>query len=187
MAGEHIRPVFPAAIAMVLVTREGDVAVQTGHVSRGQGDRAVSDDGASSTWQWVPYVNSYAEVNGKQMASVSGGTLRLENSLLTSSSINATGGVLQLASEHFYWGWSAEELLHQHPDLRPHEVYAALTFDAPHISIAGLDGMAERVSLGEQKQRRQHLDHVIVGMFVVVQEHDRLHSLIRERSHAVGA
>jgi CubicO group peptidase (beta-lactamase class C family) len=30
--------------------------------------------GASSTWQWIPYVNSYADVDGQQMASVSGGT-----------------------------------------------------------------------------------------------------------------
>lgn len=30
--------------------------------------------GASSTWKWVPYHNSYVEVNGKQVPSVSGGT-----------------------------------------------------------------------------------------------------------------
>jgi CubicO group peptidase (beta-lactamase class C family) len=30
--------------------------------------------GASSTWKWVPYHNSYVELNGKQVASVSGGT-----------------------------------------------------------------------------------------------------------------
>jgi len=30
--------------------------------------------GASSTWQWVPYPNAVAEVNGKTMPSVSGGT-----------------------------------------------------------------------------------------------------------------
>ncbi|WP_162425688.1 serine hydrolase domain-containing protein [Pontibacter pudoricolor] len=29
---------------------------------------------ASETWQWVPYRNSVAEINGKQMPSVSGGT-----------------------------------------------------------------------------------------------------------------
>ena len=33
--------------------------------------------------------------------------------------------VLHLATEHYHYGWSAEELLHQHPDLRPEEVYAA--------------------------------------------------------------
>ncbi|RYE74931.1 MAG: class C beta-lactamase-related serine hydrolase, partial [Oxalobacteraceae bacterium] len=30
--------------------------------------------GASSGWKWVPYHNSYVELNGKQVASVSGGT-----------------------------------------------------------------------------------------------------------------
>jgi CubicO group peptidase (beta-lactamase class C family) len=30
--------------------------------------------GASNTWKWVPYHNSYVELNGKQVASVSGGT-----------------------------------------------------------------------------------------------------------------
>ncbi|MBW8883258.1 MAG: hypothetical protein JF612_00480 [Planctomycetia bacterium] len=31
--------------------------------------------------------------------------------------------VLHLAGEHYHYGWSAEELLRQHPDLRPEEVY----------------------------------------------------------------
>ncbi len=30
--------------------------------------------GASNTWRWIPYHNSYVEVGGKKMASVSGGT-----------------------------------------------------------------------------------------------------------------
>jgi CubicO group peptidase (beta-lactamase class C family) len=30
--------------------------------------------GASSTWKWVPYTNSYVDINGKLMPSVSGGT-----------------------------------------------------------------------------------------------------------------
>jgi CubicO group peptidase (beta-lactamase class C family) len=30
--------------------------------------------GASNTWKWVPYTNSYVELNGKQVPSVSGGT-----------------------------------------------------------------------------------------------------------------
>ena len=40
--------------------------------------------------------------------------------------------VLHLASEHYHHGWSAEELLRQHPDLRPEEVYAALTYFYDH-------------------------------------------------------
>ena len=30
--------------------------------------------GASNTWRWIPYHNSFVEINGKKMASVSGGT-----------------------------------------------------------------------------------------------------------------
>jgi hypothetical protein len=37
-----------------------------------------------------------------------------------------------LAAEHFQHGWTAEELLRQHPDLRPQEVYAALTYFYDH-------------------------------------------------------
>ncbi len=37
-----------------------------------------------------------------------------------------------LAAEHYHYGWSAEEILRQHPDLRPEEVYAALTYFYDH-------------------------------------------------------
>lgn len=40
--------------------------------------------------------------------------------------------VLHLAGEHYHYGWSAEELLRQHPDLRPEEIYAALTYFYDH-------------------------------------------------------
>ncbi|MBV8074994.1 MAG: DUF433 domain-containing protein, partial [Planctomycetaceae bacterium] len=30
--------------------------------------------------------------------------------------------VIHLAGEHFHYGWSAEEILRQHPDLRPEQV-----------------------------------------------------------------
>lgn len=40
--------------------------------------------------------------------------------------------VVQLAAEHYQHGWSAEELLRQHPDLRPGEVYSALTYFYDH-------------------------------------------------------
>lgn len=33
----------------------------------------------------------------------------------------------QLAAEHFHHGWTAEELLRQHPDLRPEQDYSVLT------------------------------------------------------------
>jgi CubicO group peptidase (beta-lactamase class C family) len=37
-------------------------------------DEIMNPIGASNTWQWIPYNNSYAEVEGKKMPSVSGGT-----------------------------------------------------------------------------------------------------------------
>ena len=42
--------------------------------------------------------------------------------------------VIHLAAEHYHYGWSAEELLRQHPDLRPEEVYAALTYFYDHYA-----------------------------------------------------
>ncbi|MCG8586114.1 MAG: DUF433 domain-containing protein [Pirellulales bacterium] len=40
--------------------------------------------------------------------------------------------VLHLAAEHYQHGWTAEEILRQHPDLRPEEVYSALTYFYDH-------------------------------------------------------
>jgi CubicO group peptidase (beta-lactamase class C family) len=37
-------------------------------------DEIMDPIGASNAWKWVPYHNSYVEVGGKRMASVSGGT-----------------------------------------------------------------------------------------------------------------
>lgn len=40
--------------------------------------------------------------------------------------------VEHLCSEHHCYGWTAEELLRQHLDLKPQEVYAALTYFYDH-------------------------------------------------------
>lgn len=40
--------------------------------------------------------------------------------------------VLHLAAEHYVHGWTAEELMRQHPDLVPEQVYAALAFFYEH-------------------------------------------------------
>jgi uncharacterized protein (DUF433 family) len=40
--------------------------------------------------------------------------------------------VAHLAAEHYQHGWTAEELLRQHPDLRPEQVYAALAYFYDH-------------------------------------------------------
>jgi CubicO group peptidase (beta-lactamase class C family) len=37
-------------------------------------EEVMNPIGASNTWKWVPYHNSYVELNGKPVASVSGGT-----------------------------------------------------------------------------------------------------------------
>jgi CubicO group peptidase (beta-lactamase class C family) len=37
-------------------------------------DEVMNVIGASNTWKWVPYHNSYVDLNGRQVASVSGGT-----------------------------------------------------------------------------------------------------------------
>ena len=56
--------------------------------------------------------------------------LTLENGVARIGKTRYT--VLHLAAEHYHHGWTAEELLRQHPDLRPEEVYAALTFFYDH-------------------------------------------------------
>lgn len=48
--------------------------------------------------------------------------------------------VLHLAGEHYHYGWSAEEILRQHPDLRPEQVYAALTYFYDHLD-SSLDAL----------------------------------------------
>jgi uncharacterized protein (DUF433 family) len=40
--------------------------------------------------------------------------------------------VLHLAAEHYQHGWTAEEILRQHPDLTPSQVYAALAYFYDH-------------------------------------------------------
>jgi len=40
--------------------------------------------------------------------------------------------VRHLAGEHIRHGWSAEEILRRHPDLRPGQVYAALAYFYDH-------------------------------------------------------
>src|SRR6476620_2350250 len=53
--------------------------------------------------------------------------------------------VRHLAGEHYHFGWSAEEILRQHPDLRPEEVYAALTYFYDHYNelVAKLEESAK--------------------------------------------
>jgi uncharacterized protein (DUF433 family) len=63
--------------------------------------------------------------------------------------------VLHLAGEHYHHGWSGEELLRQHPDLRPEEVYAALTYFYDHFDgmVAQLHAQAEAADALPTTQR----------------------------------
>jgi uncharacterized protein (DUF433 family) len=55
--------------------------------------------------------------------------------------------VIHLAAEHYHHGWSAEELLRQHPDLRPEQIYAALGYFYDHYDeiVADLVASARTV------------------------------------------
>jgi uncharacterized protein (DUF433 family) len=60
--------------------------------------------------------------------------------------------VLHLAAEHYHHGWTAEELLRQHPDLQPQQVYGALVYFYDHWDdmVAQLEASAS----GAEKARR---------------------------------
>ena len=60
--------------------------------------------------------------------------------------------VLHLAAEHYHHGWTAEELLRQHSDLRPEQVYAALAYFYDHHDdlIAELESSAATAETARQ-------------------------------------
>ena len=62
--------------------------------------------------------------------------------------------VEHLAAEHYHHGWTAEELLRQHPDLRPEEVYAALTYFYDHHDelVAAIAATADDVDAARSRQ-----------------------------------
>jgi uncharacterized protein (DUF433 family) len=62
--------------------------------------------------------------------------------------------VEHLAAEHYHYGWTAEELLRQHPDLRPEEVYAALTYFYDHHDqiVAGMKAASDSANAARAKQ-----------------------------------
>lgn len=53
-----------------------------------------------------------------------------------------------LAGEHYQHGWTAEELLRQHPDLRPEQVYSVLTwfYDNHALVVSQLSDSLERTN-----------------------------------------
>ena len=73
--------------------------------------------------------------------------------------------VIQLAAEHYHYGWTAEEILRQHPDLKPEEVYASLTYFYDHhdamvaqmsaqVGAVEAEGHIQRFSRVELLRRR---------------------------------
>jgi uncharacterized protein (DUF433 family) len=75
----------------------------------------------------------------------SDGTARIERSRYK---------VLHLAGEHYHYGWTAEEILRQHPDLRPEQVYGALTYFYDHYDqlVQQMDASAEAADAERLKQ-----------------------------------
>ncbi|MDZ4658127.1 MAG: DUF433 domain-containing protein [Bythopirellula sp.] len=74
---------------------------------------------------------------------------------------NSRYKVLHLAGEHYHHGWTAEELLSQHPDLRPEEVYSALAYFYDHfdefvtkLTAATVEGHEPVLSRAELLRRR---------------------------------
>ncbi len=62
--------------------------------------------------------------------------------------------VEHLAAEHYQYGWTAEELLRQHPDLRPEQVYAALGYFYDHYDE--LIGRIEAGATAAEQKRQSH-------------------------------
>ena len=60
--------------------------------------------------------------------------------------------VRHLAAEHYQYGWPAEELLRQHPDLRPEQVYAALTYFYDHHEQMIVEMHSAAEALEEQRR-----------------------------------
>ena len=64
--------------------------------------------------------------------------------------------VEHLAAEHYHYGWSAEELLRQHPELRPEQVYAALAYFYDHY-----DELISRMETGAAAAERARQTHAL--------------------------
>ena len=62
--------------------------------------------------------------------------------------------MIHLAAEHYHYGWSAEELLRQHPDLNPEEVYAALTYFYDHFDELVAEMNAAAAAIDEQRTKQ---------------------------------
>jgi uncharacterized protein (DUF433 family) len=64
--------------------------------------------------------------------------------------------VIHLAGEHYHYGWSAEEIIRQHPGLRPEQVYAALTYFYDHHDFM-VQQMQDTAFAAEREAAKQPL------------------------------
>ncbi len=64
--------------------------------------------------------------------------------------------ISHLAAEHDHSGWSAEDVMRQHPDLRPEEVYAALTYFYDHH-----DEMVDAMKLDAEQVEALRFKHTL--------------------------
>ncbi len=62
--------------------------------------------------------------------------------------------VEHLAAEHYQHGWTAEELLRQHPDLRPEQVYSALAYFYDHYD--DITAQLETSATAAERSRQTH-------------------------------
>jgi uncharacterized protein (DUF433 family) len=62
--------------------------------------------------------------------------------------------VIHLAAEHYHHGWTAEELMRQHPDLKPEQVYAALVYFYDHYEplVQQIQASAEQAEVRRRAQ-----------------------------------
>lgn len=68
--------------------------------------------------------------------------------------------VEHLAAEHYHYGWTAEELLRQHPNLRPEQVYAALAYFYDHYDeiVASITTTARQTDIARSHQTLSRAD-----------------------------
>jgi len=104
-----------------------------GRIDIGYTDHALTNriDVAGNWCEFVIATNRFPCAETPVMSTVSYPHLSLDDEG-TARIARTRYKVLHLAAEHYHHGWSAEELLRQHTDLRPEEVYAALTYFYDH-------------------------------------------------------
>jgi uncharacterized protein (DUF433 family) len=64
--------------------------------------------------------------------------------------------VIHLAGEHYHYGRSAEEILCQHPDLRPEQTHGALTYFHDHYDRL-VEAMRTSAEAAEAERLKQPL------------------------------